>query len=85
MTPERWKKLEAIFHEAVELQAEARAEYLADACGDDEQLRADAERLIAAHEQESSFIDSPVFAEAAEPTGVGRQESLAGRGIGPYR
>lgn len=33
-------------------------------CGDDEQLRAEAERLIAAHERESSFIDSPILAGA---------------------
>src|SRR5262245_32933137 len=63
MTPERWNKLDALFHEALELQGEARAIHLAKVCGDDEQLREEAERLIAAHEREGSFIDSPIFAE----------------------
>jgi serine/threonine protein kinase/Tol biopolymer transport system component len=85
MNPERWKKLDALFHEALELQGEARAAHLAKVCGDDEQLRTEAERLIAAHERESSFIDSPILAEAAELSVDDRRESLVGRCIGHYQ
>src|SRR5215468_7584005 len=85
MTPERWKKLDALFHEVLELQGEARAVHLAKVCGDDEQLREEAERLIAAHEREGSFIDSPIYAEAEEQTDDRRKESLVGRKIGPYQ
>ncbi len=84
MAPERWKKLDALFHEALELQGEARAAYLAKVCGDDEQLRAEVEKLIAAHERESSFIDSPIFAETAGLTDD-HIESPVGRSIGPYK
>jgi serine/threonine-protein kinase len=84
MTPERWKKLDALFHEALELEGEARAAHLAKACGDDEQLRAEAERLLAAHERESSFIDSPILAEAAALKNDG-DESPVGRSIGHYK
>ncbi|MGH9843697.1 MAG: serine/threonine-protein kinase, partial [Blastocatellia bacterium] len=84
MTPERWKKLDALFHEALELQGEARAAHLAKVCDGDEQLRAEAEKLLAAHERESSFIDSPILAEVAEPTDDGN-ESLVGRRIGHYK
>ncbi|MGH9843603.1 MAG: protein kinase domain-containing protein [Blastocatellia bacterium] len=83
MTPERWKKLDALFHEALALQGEARAAHLAKVCGGDGQLRAEAEKLIAAHERESSFIDSPIFAETAGLTDD-RIESPVGRSIGPY-
>jgi tetratricopeptide (TPR) repeat protein len=85
MTPERWKKLDALFHEALELHGEARAAHLEKVCGDDAQLRAEAERLIAAHEREGSFIDSPIFAEGAGPTDDDRSESWVGRSIGPYK
>ncbi len=85
MTPERWKRLDALFHEALELQGEARAAFLAKACGGDEQLREEAERLIAAHERESSFIDSPVFAETAVLTIGDRTETPVGHTIGPYK
>src|SRR5262249_10181684 len=51
----------------------------------DEQLREEAERLIAAHEQEGSFIDSPIFVETAGRTVGDRTESPVGHSIGPYR
>src|SRR5262245_34863940 len=85
MTPERWKKLDILFHEALELQAETRAAHLSKVCGDDEQLRVEVERLIAAHELEGSFIDSPIFSESEEMTGDDPDESPVGRRIGPYQ
>src|SRR6266545_4627937 len=85
MTPERWKKLDALFHEALELEGEARAAFLAQACGDDEQLRGQAESLIAAHEREGSFMDSPILVEAAELATSDRHESPLGHSIGPYQ
>ncbi len=84
MTPERWKKLDALFHDALKLRGEAREAYLAKACGSDGQLRAEAERLIAAHEREGSFIDSPIIAATAELSDDDRDASPAGRRIGPY-
>ncbi|MGH9833999.1 MAG: protein kinase domain-containing protein [Blastocatellia bacterium] len=85
MTPDRWKKLDALFHEALGFQGEARGAHLAKVCGADEQLRAEAEKLIAAHERESSFIDSPILAEAAELSVDDRREFLVGRCIGHYQ
>src|SRR5262245_1450556 len=85
MTPERWKKLDALFHEALEFGGESRTAFLAEACGGDEQLREEVERLIAAHERESSFIDLPIYVEAVELTTGDRTESLVGSSIGPYQ
>jgi serine/threonine-protein kinase len=85
MTPERWKKLDALFHESLEFQGEARAAHLARVCGDDEQLRAEAERLVAAHEREGSFIDSPIFVGTAGLTDDDCNESPVGRRIGHYQ
>src|SRR5262245_41677528 len=85
MTPERWKKLDALFHEALGLHGEARATHLAKVCGDDEQLREEAERLIAAHERAGSFIDSPIFAGTEGLTNDEDNESQVGRRIGPYQ
>jgi serine/threonine protein kinase/WD40 repeat protein len=85
MTPERWKKLDTLFHEALELQGEARAVYLAKVCEDDRQMHEEAERLLAAHEREGSFIDSPIYMEDAEQTDDGLKKSPVGRNIGPYQ
>src|SRR5215510_5674305 len=85
MTPERWKKLDALFHEALELQGEARAVHLAKVCGDDERLREEAERLLAAHEREGDFIEAPIFAETTGLTADDLDQSPVGRNIGPYQ
>src|SRR5262245_33859369 len=85
MTPERWKKLEDLFNEALELQGEARSAHLAQGCGDDGRLRDEAERLIAAHEMEGDFIDSPILAGPAGLIGASRVETPIGRRIGPYQ
>ena len=47
MTPERWKRLEQIFHAAREAGPANRAAYLAAACGDDQSLRREIEHLLA--------------------------------------
>src|SRR5262249_18886425 len=85
MTPERWKRLDALFHDALELQGEARSAHLAKVCGDDGHMREEVERLLAAHEREGSFIDSPIFAETSGTTDDDRIESPIGLHIGPYR
>src|SRR5262245_13909679 len=85
MSPEQWKKLDALFHEVLELQGEARAIHLAKVCSDDEELREEAMRLIAAHEREGSFIDSPIFAGPEGLTNDEDNESPVGRRIGPYQ
>jgi eukaryotic-like serine/threonine-protein kinase len=85
MTPEQWKKLDDLFHEALELDEESRAAFLLRACGGDERLREEAVRLIAAHEREDSFIDSPIFEQTVESTDDDRHESPVGRRIGPYQ
>src|SRR5262245_17803139 len=45
-SPEQWYRLEKLFHIAMELAPEKRAAFLAEACGDDEQLRQEVEALL---------------------------------------
>src|SRR5439155_20919832 len=59
--------------------------FLAKACGSDEQLREEAERLITAHEKEGSFIDSPIYEKTVAQADDDRNESLVGHSIGPYK
>jgi len=82
MTPERWKEVEVLFHQATGLPAEARAAFLAEVCGRDDQLRGDLERLLAAH-AEGSFLDSPVSEQSGLRTADGGQIS-PGSSFGPY-
>jgi serine/threonine protein kinase len=77
MTPERWKKLEPLFHQGLELHGQAREAFLENACAGDQQLRQEAERLIRAHEQQGSFIDRPILEDS--------KEFSIGQSIGPYK
>jgi hypothetical protein len=53
MKSERWKRIEEIYDA-----------FLAQACGGDDLLRRDVEKLIAAHDNAGSFLGSPAW-EAA--------------------
>ncbi len=58
MTPERWQQISQIFKSAISLDNDARQQYVAEKCGDDESLRSEVEKLIASHQQarEEDFI-----------------------------
>src|SRR5262245_6439548 len=87
--PNATPSLDTVFCEAVEIaDADARAAYLARACGTDAGLRRRIEVLIAAHYRAGSFLDRPAEAlAAAVPLAPGDDPSDAqepGTVIGPY-
>jgi non-specific serine/threonine protein kinase/serine/threonine-protein kinase len=75
---ERWQRVKEVFGAARERSAEAREAFLAEACGDDAELRREVASLLAAEREASGFLSEPAVAPAAEP-------DVAGRRIGPYR
>src|SRR5262245_26515605 len=78
MTPDRWKRLEEIYHAARTWDSADRAAYVAEACGDDEDLRLQIESLLI-HGEALSKLESKVVGGAA-PVRL-----TAGAMIGPYR
>ena len=78
MRPERWKRLEEIFHAAREQDPADRAEYVAAACGDDESLRLQVESLLA-HGQVLSQLPSSLRSAA------GSTIAAPAAMVGPYR
>src|SRR6476620_881970 len=46
MNPERWQKVVDLYHDAGALSAEARAAFLAQACGSDQELRREVQSLL---------------------------------------
>src|SRR5438477_9800181 len=49
VTPERWKQIEAIFEQALELKANERAAFVQKSCTGDEELRREVESLLESH------------------------------------
>ena len=83
MDQQRWRRVEGLFHAALERRPEARQAFLEVACGGDTGLGRQVELLLAKGEEAGSFLETPamrdmmVMQTATVP--------LLGRQIGPYR
>jgi serine/threonine protein kinase/tetratricopeptide (TPR) repeat protein len=90
MNADRWQKVKAIFHRAVEYEPAARAQFLRETCGSDQELRSEVESLLASEREPGTLLDHPVmgsgaFAAAAPARGVDlRGDAMIGRVIGNY-
>ena len=56
MMPERWTRIEKIFHAAIESEADGRSAFLDEACADDPELRAEVDGLLAVEQRARGFI-----------------------------
>lgn len=84
MTPERWRRIEEIFDAALEVPSEKREALLAEVCGDDAELRAELELLLANSSGAEEQMNGVVGREAALVQ-TEMMPALSGRKIGPYR
>src|SRR5262245_46248291 len=66
MEPERWRKVEELFHAALEREESQRAAFLATACQGDEALRRELESLLAFQNQAEKFMEGPRLEVAAK-------------------
>ncbi len=88
MEPERWRRIDALFHAASGLPAAARAQLLTQSCGGDAELRAEVESLLGYDGSADPFIDTPAVDVAArlmagdEPHA---DSSLSGTTVGNFR
>ncbi len=61
MKPERWQRIEHLYHAALERDAAQRTSFLIEACADDTTLRSEVEVLLAANERASGFLSTPAL------------------------
>jgi len=95
MTAQRWQRTKALFHAAVERPPAERAAFVAEAAGDDDELRREVEALLASDAAGRSVLDRFPLADAAaiaaassDPAGDEtplRTALKAGYCIGPYQ
>src|SRR5262245_50329542 len=85
MTSEQYRRVGEIYHGAMELAPEARADFLAGACGDDDELRREVESLLRAREQAEGFIAGKVAGVVADIAAEKQIPSLIGHKISHYQ
>ena len=82
---ERFDRVQAIFHAAVDLPVEAQAKFVATACGDDVELRRAVTRMLAADSVNDSPVDGDASRLAAMLLGDRANAPLPPHNFGPYR
>ena len=86
MDADRWERTKQILEEALRLAPNQRDEYLASACGDDGELRAEVESLIASYEEAGSHFMKAPAPEVLEITSSSAPpDRVPARVIGNYR
>ena len=82
MPDESWRRVEEVFLAALDIPPEQRAAFLDQECGDDLELREEAESLLAADSGDGQRIAMLVAENAA---GLLDRDSISGKRLGPYQ
>ena len=85
MTPERWQKIEQLYHAALELEESQRTAYLREVCAGDDALRQEVESLLSQEKRGDGFPESPAVEVAARTMAKDSGQLLKGRQLGSYK
>jgi serine/threonine protein kinase/Flp pilus assembly protein TadD len=92
MDPDRWRKIESIFHQALDADDNRREGVLEASCAGDDALRREVDSLLAQHKLAQNFIETPAFAaygaaaaQLHRSGNLDQNTSLTGTKIGHFR
>ena len=85
MAPERWQRIERLYHTALEQEPGRREVYLREACGSDQSLLREVESLLAHEEHAQAFIQEPALQLAARDLAAQSSDLTIGQTLGRYR
>jgi eukaryotic-like serine/threonine-protein kinase len=86
MTPERWQKIERLYHAALERDQSQRAGYLHEVCAGDDALRWEVESLLAQESRADRLLETPALEVAAKVLAEHKgHSSLMGKQLGSYK
>jgi serine/threonine protein kinase/Tol biopolymer transport system component len=83
--PDRWQKIERLYHAALKMEPGQRAAFLAEACASDDAMLREVASLILAHEQAGDFIEGTPDQAAAQMLEMQRMTFMAEQWIGRYQ
>src|SRR5437667_3846660 len=85
MTPDRWQRIEQLYHSAREREESQRVAFLNEACAGDQALRQEIESLLAEEKEAQGFLESPALQIAAKKIAQGQTRSVLGQRLGSYQ
>ena len=86
MTPERWRRIEQLYHHALEHKPGERAAFLAGVCQDDEEMQRELVSLLAQNSSPVSLLDGPAWEAVSIPIKPPMEtEVTPGTLFGPYK
>ena len=65
MNRERWRRVEELFHAALQVKESGRTDFVRQACAGDKELLHEVESLLAHDDKARDFIETPAFAASA--------------------
>ena len=94
MKPERWRKIEELYHSALERESSQRAAFLKEGCAGDEDLYREVRSLLDHEEKSHTFMETPALEIAGEALAKQKAQSrgpggeslgLIGKTVSHYR
>jgi dienelactone hydrolase len=84
MEPERWRQIDELLEQALEVAPKDRPAFLDAACDEDQGLRSQVEKLLRAHEHADGFLAASALETAAAEIAQDLTGTLVGRTLGHY-
>ena len=86
ITPtQNWRRVTELFEQALERSPDKRAAFLKSACAGDDVLLREVESLLAEHDADTGFLESPAVAAVADEIGEKGEQPRIGKQLGHYR
>src|SRR5262245_13048001 len=85
ITPERWQKVQELYHAALEVDPGRRSDFLKEACREDTAIGREVEALLASHGKAGSYLETPALKLAAQAVAETPSTSLVGKTLGAYQ
>jgi serine/threonine protein kinase/tetratricopeptide (TPR) repeat protein len=84
MNDERWRRIEELYHGAIEQPPHERASWLSETCGDDDELRREVQTLLRFDGDDSGFLERSALTVEAAAVARDRRAGIIGRLVGGY-
>src|SRR2546428_7120146 len=79
------QRVTELFEQALERAPDKRAAFLKSACAGDDVLLREVESLLAQHDADTGFLESPAVAAVADEIGEKGEQPSFGKQLGQYR